>query len=113
MRPSDKAIEALQNNDCKQGFCKTELDGCFCAMGVLCLSYETDTGNVLDRFLTSRGYELGQSAVHLYPEVLEYYGIKPEGARRIEVLNDGVKLTFADIAAQLIAQPERYFRGYC
>ncbi len=112
MRPSDKAIEALQNNDCEQGFCKTEQDGCFCAMGVLCLSYETDTGNVLDRYLTGRGNELGQSAVHLYPEVLEHYGITREGARSIEVLNDVKKLTFAEIAAQLTAQPERYFRGY-
>ena len=112
MRPSDKAIEALQDNDCKQGQYRLESGGCFCAMGVLCLSYETDTGNVLDRYLTCRGHELGQSAVNLYPEVLDHYGLTSEGARRIEVMNDVQGLTFAEIAAQLTAQPERYFRGY-
>ena len=112
MRASDKAIKALQDNDCKQGAYRLEEDGCFCAMGVLCLAYETDTGNVLDRYLTSRGDELGQSVVHLYPEVLEYYGITREGARAIEVMNDTMGLTFAGIAAQLTSQPERYFRGY-
>ncbi len=109
MKRSDKAIKALQDATVEKCDGKSQIGCCYCALGVLCIAYEAETGKTLRRFTTSRGDELGQSATNLYPEVLTHFGITRAGARSIEVMNDMRGLSFKEIASVLTAKPEDYF----
>lgn len=109
MKKSDKAVKALQDATVEKCDSKAQIGDCYCALGVLCLAYEAETGNTLRRFKTGRGDELGQSVTNLYPEVLAHYGLHRHGSRAIEVLNDGGQLSFKAIAAILTMNPENYF----
>jgi len=113
MKQSEKAIKALQDATVEKCNGKAQIGDCYCALGVLCLAYEAETGNTLRRFKTCRGDELGQSVTNLYPEVLTHYALTWAGARSIEVLNDNSDfhntLSFKAIAAILTGNPENYF----
>ena len=99
-------VDALRTTDEAQGREYLEnRDGSFCALGVLCLTYEQATGKTLKRQLG----RLGDTTLIPHGAVVRWAGLQEDTAGRcISIMNDAGD-SFERIADRLEEHPDLYF----
>lgn len=116
-----KWVAALRSGEYKQTtevlYNKTE--DAYCCLGVACMVYEQETGNMLTKDLeVEQGFD---ESLRAFPEVQEWLGLNGEEgyfnqiergkryAKTLTTLNDSEGYSFEDIADVIESEPDGLF----